>query len=203
MSRDDGGDHGAARSARLFVALPVAEPVRAALDPVVTPLRGRADELSWTDPDGWHLTLAFLGRVELSLVDQLEPALRGAVIDQGPIELRLGAAGRFGPRVLWIAVEDDPPGALEELGERLQVSIATAGLPVERRAVRPHLTLARGGRGRAVRDRHLDELTDALAAGATGDAARRWTADEVQVWRTELRRGPARYHTVARVSLEG
>jgi RNA 2',3'-cyclic 3'-phosphodiesterase len=196
------GEPAPGETARLFVALPVAGEVRDRLEPVVASVRHRADELSWTRAEGWHLTLAFLGRVELERIDEVAAALQEGSVGAGPIRLRLGVPGRFGPRVLWIAVEDDPEGALASLGERLQVSIAAAALPVERRPVRPHLTLARGGRGRPVRDRHLHALTAALDGRLTGEAGE-WVGDEVQLWRTRLGRGPARYERLASVPLRG
>lgn len=48
---------------RLFVALPVSEEAREHVRRAVEPL-WRDDRLAWTRPDGWHVTLAFLGEVE-------------------------------------------------------------------------------------------------------------------------------------------
>jgi RNA 2',3'-cyclic 3'-phosphodiesterase len=206
-------------SARRFVAVPVPPAVRAGLDPVVGRVRAQADELSWTRAEGWHLTLAFLGRVEDERFEEVVAGVRLGVEaargrddivageDTAPPRLALAGPGRFGPRVLWVDVVEDPDGWLRTLGEHLQVAIAAAGLPVERRPVRPHLTLARGGRGRPVQDRHLRALGAALEGGSDvvgpAWAGRGWVVDEVQVWRTELTRGPARYHVEATVPLGG
>jgi RNA 2',3'-cyclic 3'-phosphodiesterase len=207
-------------SARRFVAVPVAPAVRAGLEPVVGRGRAHADELSWTRAEGWHLTLAFLGRVEDARLGEVVTAVQAGVGEVGAVgrvggagsgadvggvgvpRLVLRAPGRFGPRVLWVGVAEDPDGWLRALGARVQVAIAAAGLPVERRPVRPHLTLARGGRGRPVRDRHLEAMREALAE-APEVAGSSWEVAEVQVWRTELTRGPARYHVEAAVPLTG
>jgi RNA 2',3'-cyclic 3'-phosphodiesterase len=216
-------------SARRFVAVPVAPAVRAGLEPVVGRVRAHADELSWTRAEGWHLTLAFLGRVEDDRLEEVVAAVQAgvgevaAVGEGGRVEgarsvegagsgedvggvraprVVLRAPGRFGPRVLWVGVAEDPDGWLRALGARIQVAIAAAGLPVERRPVRPHLTLARGGRGRPVRECHLEALQEALAE-TPEVAGSSWGVDEVQVWRTELTRGPARYHVEAAVPLTG
>jgi RNA 2',3'-cyclic 3'-phosphodiesterase len=189
-------------TARLFVALPVPTAVRQRLEPVVAPVRRRADELTWTRPEGWHLTVAFLGRVAVDRLDEVVAAVRAGAGGTPPVRLVLGAPGRFGPRVLWIDVGAEPEDALLVLGERIQVAVAAAELPVERRRVRPHLTLARGGRGRPVRAGHLDELTSALE-GAPAVASSTWVADEVQLWRTQPTRGPARYQVETAVPLGG
>jgi RNA 2',3'-cyclic 3'-phosphodiesterase len=219
--------------ARLFVALPVPATVRRGLEQVREHLRERAPDLRFTRPEGWHVTLAFLGSVPAASIDEVGRVVRVAVEEAaahhgapgahptagagdggrssgavGPIGLRLAGPGRFGRHVLWVAVEDDPPGAVAELGKGIQAAIAAAELPVQRQDVHPHLTLARGGRGRPVRQRHLDDLAGELAAAAgrggddrdDGDDVA-WVADEVQVWRSELGRGPARYHVVTSVPL--
>jgi RNA 2',3'-cyclic 3'-phosphodiesterase len=194
--------------ARLFVALPVPATVRRGLEQARQRLRERATDLRFTRPDGWHVTLAFLGSVPAACIDEVGRVVRGAVAagrssaGAGPIGLRLAGPGRFGRNVLWVAVVDDPPGAVAGLGERIQAAIAAAELPVRRQDVHPHLTLARGGRGRPVGQRHLDDLAEELAAaGRGGDDDVAWVADEVQVWRSELGRGPARYHVVTSVPL--
>jgi RNA 2',3'-cyclic 3'-phosphodiesterase len=231
---------GSAGSARLFVALPVPATVRRGLERVRERLLERDPDLRFTRPEGWHVTLAFLGSVPAARMDEVGRVVRAAVADAsagaeacagaeagagmeagaggggagsgtsagvGPIGLRLAGPGRFGRHVLWVGMDDDPPGAVAALGDRLQAAIAAAELPVQRQDVRPHLTLARGGRGRPVRTRHLDDLAEALDAvvgSGSGDGDDvGWVADEVQVWRSELGRGPARYHLITDVPLRG
>jgi RNA 2',3'-cyclic 3'-phosphodiesterase len=185
-------------SARLFVALPVPPDVRQGLERVQARLQGRADDLRFTRPEGWHVTLAFLGDVAAERLDEVGRVVEEVAAGHGAIPLTLAGPGRFGSKVLWVAVEDEPAGTVAALGERLQVAIAAAGLPVQEQPVHPHLTLARGGRGRPVRERYLDDLAEELDAVTLPDS---WVAEEAQVWRSELGRGPARYHVVSRTSL--
>jgi RNA 2',3'-cyclic 3'-phosphodiesterase len=184
--------------ARLFVALPVPPDVRRGLERVQERLRGRADDLRFTRPEGWHVTLAFLGDVAGERIEEVGRVVDEVATGHGSIPLVLAGPGRFGSKVLWVAVADEPAGTVAALGERLQVAIAAAGLPVQQQPVRPHLTLARGGRGRPVRDRYLDDLAEDLAAVRFPAG---WVADEAQVWRSELGRGPARYDVVSSTSL--
>jgi RNA 2',3'-cyclic 3'-phosphodiesterase len=185
-------------AARLFVALPVPDAVRHGLERVQERVRRRADDLRFTRPEGWHVTLAFLGDVPGGRIDDVARVVDEAAAGHRSIRLTLGAPGRFGNRVLWVAVEDEPAGTAAALGARIQGAIAGAGLPVQEQAVRPHLTLARGGRGRPVRTQHLEDLTEALAGAAFPGS---WVAEEAQVWRSELGRGPARYHVLSRTPL--
>jgi RNA 2',3'-cyclic 3'-phosphodiesterase len=58
------------------------------------------------------------------------------------------------PRVLWLGV--DGGEALLEVHRALAEALAGAGLPVEERAFRPHLTLARVRRAEISRERYRE-----------------------------------------------
>lgn len=175
--------------ARLFVALPVPDHVRLLAHAAAAPAADLAPELTWTRPEGWHVTLAFVGEVPDEQATAVRDAVAAAVDGSGPIELALDAAGRFGSRVLWVGVRDDPAGAVRTLGWRVQRRMAEAGLDVQRRPVHPHLTLARGSRGR----REVDDAVVAAVAPVTA----RWEVDAVELVRSIRGRGPARYEPVA------
>lgn len=178
---------------RLFLALQVPQAVRGTLDAAVAPLRSARDDLSWTRAENWHVTLAFLGEVALG-PDPVVAAIEDEVVPVAPIDLQLDHAGHFGRRILWMGVADDPPGAITALGERLQEALAEHDLPVDRKPVRPHLTLARvRGRGRGAVTSHLvDEVPPTSGA---------WTASAVEVVASHLGAGGARYEVVASVPL--
>lgn len=184
---------------RLFVAFPVPDPVAHALSAWLAVARAgqeadRHQGLRWTRPEGWHLTLAFLGDVPSvgleAIVDRV-----GDVLARHPLPGRLipDRPGRFGTHVLWLGVRDEPGGRVADLGARIQAALATGQLPVTRRAVIPHVTLARARRGARVTD-------DTVAALARHDPpATGWQPGAVHVVASELGDGPARYRTVARV----
>lgn len=180
---------------RLFVALPVAEDARARIRDAVAPRRDD-DRVAWTRPDGWHLTLAFLGDVADDRLADVAAAVEAGVAGAGtgPVALATGRVVRLGRGALGVEVVDDPPGAAAGLGEAVQHALADADLPVQHRAVRPHLTLGRARRRRPV----PGELADAIEVPATG-----WTADRVEVVESVLGRGPAAYRPVADVALAG
>ncbi len=124
----------------MFYALVPAEPIRlqfiALAKDVARRSRGRA-----IIGDHVHLTLAFLGDVAASALpvlrrigDQLPHA--GAVL---AFDL-LGAWRASG--VAWVA-PDVVPQALLNLHAALRVALAAAGIDLEARPFRPHVTLAR------------------------------------------------------------
>ncbi len=177
-------------SQRLFVALPIPAHVRALVAAAAAPARDAAPELTWTRPEGWHVTLAFLGEVAGGAVAAVEDRLAAAVAGSAPIVCHLGDPGRFDRRALWLAVEDRPAGAIAELGAQVQRALGDAELPVAPRPVRAHLTLARAPRAGANVD---DEVVAAVAPVSV-----EWEAAEVELVRSHLGDGPARYEAVAR-----
>lgn len=167
---------------RLFIGIDVPDDVRARIAAVVEPLRATRPALRWTDPQRWHLTVAFLGDVapgDVEAVTDVMTAAAGSVEQE--IRLATGAAGRFGNRVLWLGLDDDPAGSVTRLGTDLQRALGDRDLPVDPKPVRPHLTLARG-RGRRAPVGHA-----VVAACQPPQAA--WTAVEMVLWRSHLGSG--------------
>ncbi len=180
---------------RLFVALVLPDDVVEMLDAAVASLRRRHPDLNWTPPATWHVTLAFLGSVPDERADEVAATVAGTAEGRGPIGLRLGAPGRFGRTVAWVGVEDQPAGEVALLGAALQRDLAGAGLPVERRPVHPHVTLARARGRRGVLPAHLVDDVPRVDVG--------WVADAVSVQRSHLGDGPVRHEERSRVSLAG
>lgn len=178
---------------RLFVALDVPSEVQQAVNAMAAPLRADEQRVAWSRPDGWHVTLAFLGNVPSDRVEDVVEVAGTAVrqaaaaaLPAGRVQLSVGAPGSFGDRVAWLAVEADPDGAVAAIGEAVQIALEEADLPVDRKPVRPHLTVARGRR------RLPRGLVDRLSPV---DAS--WTVDRAVVMASILNRGPARYEEIA------
>ena len=179
---------------RVFVALPVPDDVVRAVDEAVGALRDRHADLRWSRPEGWHLTLAFLGQVEEEQVPAVEAAVAEAAhqLDVGAIELTVGGAGHFKRRILWLGVDDQPGGAVSALAAAIQQALVEAGLPCEERPVHPHITLART-RGRSRLPGDLETQVPTVEVS--------WVAETVDVLRSHLGRGGSRYETLAELSL--
>ena len=154
---------------RLFVSL--RPPLEAVAD-----LRGRASR--WPSaPERWHVTLAFLGDAEPGPVHQ---ALSRRLSARPAFDLRLEGSGSFGRNgPVWVGVGGDVP-ALRELAQEVAAAAQEAGIELESRAYRPHLTVGKRG--------HPDP---ALLASYRGP---QWRADAVELVRSDL--GRTVTHTV-------
>ncbi|MGH8884952.1 MAG: RNA 2',3'-cyclic phosphodiesterase [Egibacteraceae bacterium] len=171
---------------RLFVAVAVPPAVREAVAAAAAPLRGMSADLRWTDPAGWHLTVAFLGQTDPGALDALSGALAEVTAGFGVFDVRLRPAAGRGARssVLWVELEPCKP--LQAVAAAVNVVARGLGLKAEDQAFRPHLTLARA---RASVPR---SLADAYHGPAVA-----WTVPDLELVRSHLRRAGARYETVA------
>lgn len=92
-----------------------------------------------TPTDKLHLTLHFLGAVPASRLAALQGALD---LPAKAFELRLDVVNAW-PGGLVVLQSAHPPAALAGLHAALGTALRGLGLPVEQRAFRPHVTLAR------------------------------------------------------------
>jgi 2'-5' RNA ligase len=129
---------------RAFIAIDLPDNIRAALRRTQASFRSAAPAARWTQPEGIHLTLKFLGEVSDRKVREVCESLKKL----GRFEaFAIGLKG-FGffpdarrPRVFWVGVEELP--SLSRLAEQVEEAMQSIGFAGEERAFRPHLTLAR------------------------------------------------------------
>ena len=178
---------------RLFVAVPIGEALREALRSTVDGWRNDQDlaGLRWTDPEGWHVTLAFLGSTEAALVAALHERLAKVAEAHEPTTSTTGGLGAFPTaaraRVAWYGV-NDADGRMARLAADVAVAV---GLDASR-PVRPHVTLARARR------QPVDLRGWLVSASApVGELI----ADRIELMRSHTGRGPARYETLAAIKL--
>ncbi len=131
---------------RTFIAIELNEEARDYLRQQIRQFRTVLPRVGWVDPASLHLTLAFLGELDDTQLQQAIQTTQEVAQAAKPFTLRLGTPGTFGPahnpRVIWIGIVGHLPPLLD-LQSRLATRLAAAGFPAEERAYSPHLTLAR------------------------------------------------------------
>lgn len=124
---------------RLFFGLEIPESIKQRLLSIQQPVAGAR----WQQADQLHLTLAFLGSVEARQFPDLCAVARNLPVRS--FELTVSGLGCFGhpdcPKNLWAGVE--PVEELAELHGALNQRLASSGFGSEKRAFKPHITLAR------------------------------------------------------------
>ncbi len=131
---------------RTFIALNLDDSIRHLLAGVIHQMAQELPSIRWVDPQGIHLTLAFLGDLTDEHLAEAMQAAKAAAPRVAPFEVRLSHLGVFDtllrPRVIWVGI-DEPSGVLQQLHHTLNRELEKRGFAVEKRPFSPHLTLAR------------------------------------------------------------
>ena len=147
---------------RLFVAVDLADSVRADVQQITIALRQRLERLKhatrvgWVSPDRMHFTLVFLGEVSEAVGAEVKARLV-TPLPLAPFVIRVGRLGMFPPdgrpHVIWLGVNE---GAEPLRQLHREVLARLDGVPFARdgRAFSPHLTLARFREPGTVSERH-------------------------------------------------
>lgn len=153
---------------RLFIAANLPLEILQALQEIQIQLKRRlvGAPLSWTRPEGIHITLKFLGDTDPRRVEAITTVLRQAVMPHRPFSVIVGGFGCFpNPRkanVLWVGVQD-PDGRLARLAASVDQAMAALGWEPEHRPFTAHLTLARVHRDAAADQRRaLEEMLSTI-----------------------------------------
>jgi 2'-5' RNA ligase len=125
---------------RLFVGIPLTPIVINELTKLTDRLRTKDDQLRWSAPETWHVTLQFLGSADQQHFNCLVPRLREIHLPHVPI--RLESTGFFDHAgIFYVDVRTAP--ALLVLQQAVIAATAPCGFTPEARAYHPHITLAR------------------------------------------------------------
>ena len=183
---------------RTFIAVELPERVKRELADLQADLRRYGARISWTRPEGLHVTLKFLGNVEEKQIEAIAEAVKVAVADVERPRLTVEGTGAFpswgGPRVLWVGVEDEG-GRLGQIQARLEKELEKLGFEREKRTFKPHLTLGRVKAIGGVRP-VTEDLRDRQVALGTFEVA------EVVVMKSDLKPTGAVYTPLAKISID-
>jgi 2'-5' RNA ligase len=127
---------------RLFIAVDLPNEIRKALGDVQRELKSLTNTARWVAPESIHITLKFIGEVPDKRIEDIEAAVTG--LTWKPFTVTVRGVGFFpgtrSPRVFWAGMEAP---TMQGLTEQLDARMEQFGFEKEKRAFRPHLTLAR------------------------------------------------------------
>jgi len=150
---------------RLFTAIEIPRRIGERL----SLMRGGLSGARWIDPENYHLTLRFIGDVDMVEAEAAAEAL--ARVHRPPLTIRFAGIGPLGTRkqhaVVALVGEDKPLMELQAEQERV---LRRTGLAPEARRYTPHVTLAR------LRGGHPRDIAEYLSVRG-GYLAETFTAD--------------------------
>jgi 2'-5' RNA ligase len=145
---------------RLFTGVEIPGPIAEHL----ALLRGGLAGARWIDRGNYHLTLRFIGDVDMVAAEAVAEGL--SRVRRRPFPLRLTGVGALGtkkPHAIVATVEPSTP--LRELQAEQERIMQRIGLPPEGRKYTPHVTLARLRNGSARDIAEYLTLRGGFAAG--------------------------------------
>lgn len=187
---------------RMFISLPVPQPVIKELHELQQELRARLrpDSVRWTRPEQIHLTLKFLGEVSGEKMNDVAETLRKTCAGFRPFNLRAERIGFFPgerlPRIIWASVRDEHYELLR-LQRAVDAALSRLLGQSEEKDFTAHLTIGRSKNLKASDNEWLLKLAYAAVDRSFGN----WEADAVQVMRSELSAGGGRYTCLVQIPL--
>ena len=187
------------KNIRAFLAIDPPENILQAISRLQDKLKREiGSRISWTKPQGQHLTLKFFGDISSEDVKNICSAVQKRVVSEPPLNLKIEKMGVFPdarkPRVLWCGVTGDVEN-LSALQKKLDGDFADIGFPAEDRSFKAHLTLAR------IKDpRELTEISESLKKYDSFNAGE-FVADKLFLFQSKLSPQGAVYTKLAEFTL--
>ena len=127
---------------RVFIAVDLPPELRNELAKLQRELEPLTDTARWVAPESIHVTLRFIGEVPEKRLEEIDAALTGLTWKSFAITVRSVGffPGNRSPRVFWAGMEAP---TMQNLAEELDSRMERLGFEKEKRAFRPHITLAR------------------------------------------------------------
>jgi len=163
------------------------------------------EQMRWTRPGQFHLTIEFLGEVEPSLLEQLRTEFAAAARMAESVRVVIDGLGAFPvyrpPQVLWFRVRRE--AGLGELQRLTRLLLVERGFSFET-AQFPHLTAGRlrkvrmGGDEIRIFGGMLDRFCEEWADGVV-----EWTVDRMMLMESHPARGGVEYGCLEEYVLGG
>ncbi|MBA2469795.1 MAG: RNA 2',3'-cyclic phosphodiesterase [Chloroflexia bacterium] len=195
---------------RLFLAVPLPEPVVTLVDTMSRSLQAEEWPVRWTAPGNAHVTLHFLGEVEPERGQLLRLALRSVIALHDRFDLRTADLGVFPnmkrPRIIWLGLYG-PAHRLHTLRDAIGDLLVSFDFELAEGEFHPHITLGRVRDARKSRVRDLPAAIRARleAAAASGEVTHKEPipvpVDEVVLVQSHLGKDGPRYEVLERYPL--
>jgi RNA 2',3'-cyclic 3'-phosphodiesterase len=130
---------------RLFIATSFPETVTRELNSRIAAVKSRLPSASWVKPESQHLTFAFLGERDESIVEKLAPSIDAGLHQIKKFEAVVRDCGFFPnprhARVGWAGLDPEQP--FRDIAAIVREVVTSNGVELDGGEFRPHLTLMR------------------------------------------------------------
>jgi len=131
---------------RAFIAIELNKETQSYLSNIQSELKETGADVKWVKSENIHLTLKFLGNIDVSKINQIKEILTKISRENTEFTVELSDIGAFPkkehPRVIWIAIEKNQDKVIKIVAD-LEERLMELGIAKEDRPFRAHLTLGR------------------------------------------------------------
>ena len=184
---------------RAFVAIDLPDSVRSSLAAAQQKFKSYGFRVKWVRPQSIHLTLKFLGNIDVAQTDAVVGAMTQAAKGCAALALAPSGMGVFPnarrARVIWVGIGGQLD-QLKNLQRALEAQLADLGFPRESRPFKGHLTLGRV-KGKIAAHR-LQAALDDLGNFEAGS----FEVNQIILFKSQLQSSGAVYSRVKQVTLE-
>jgi len=202
--REEGeGFENSIEQVRSFIAIELPDELKDGLAQLQAQLKlSNPSAVKWVDPYGIHLTLKFLGNIDVGRISEITQAIEEAAQGMSPFHLEVKGLGVFPNlrrvQVAWVGMSGEID-KLRRLQQRIESNLVPLGFTAESRPFTPHLTLAR------LRDRALPgerERFGQLIDVTKFEAGYTIKVDAINLMKSQLTREGAVYSRLSFVDLK-
>jgi len=175
---------------RVFIGIPVDARSQQQINKLLEPVKNSPHDLRWVPENNRHLTLAFLGDMEVSVVEKLVSSFDDVYRREACFKYRLSLLTRFpnsSGRI--IALTGEPADPLDHIYQITLDFLSANKVEFDRKRFRPHVTLGRIKKAKQVKT-NFDKQT-----GITMDINR------VRFYRSTLSQAGAIYQVLSEIEL--
>jgi 2'-5' RNA ligase len=195
--------NGTMEKIRSFIAVELPLELKQALSRLQAKMKSASGApVRWVEPNNIHLTLKFLGDIDIEITGRITAALEDAARGTHPFDIGVSGLGVFPDlkrvRIVWVGLTGEL-AKLEQFQQRIEAGLAPLGFPPEGRPFTPHLTIGR------VRDyaRPDDRLALGELIGGMGlDREYKVGLNAVHLIKSQLTREGPIYSKISTVALK-
>ena len=179
-------------SKRTFIGIPVKVNLQMIVEMVQSTIDLTFEDIKWVYGKNLHLTLAFLGNVNQSKIDELKKELQNVNLGQ-PFNTVLNHTGIFPnpqePRVFWLGMEKGK-NRLIEIVKQIHSILNKLDLPVDENEFIPHVTIGR------LKNKVNTAKIDTNSYINAVFSPTRFLVDSIHLYESEMTENGVRYTTI-------
>lgn len=131
---------------RTFIAIPLSKEIQKKISLLQNSLKDCKANIKWVDPGNIHITLKFLGEIDLDNLQKVIRETEYALRDKLAFHITISTLGTFPdpkyPKVIWLGIKAGEIN-IQNIAYALEEKLIKVGIPEEKKDFFCHITIGR------------------------------------------------------------